>query len=441
MRQLKKSQYAFFVKKENGNYISYSSLSGSAIRFSDQKYIEMLEAILNQDIIEYEDNDFFETLLKHRILIDESIDEKLSVRMLYEEKVIRSNLLDIMLVVTRECNFRCVYCGQPHISQRMDFETYEAVLKFVKNQILLHNYKKVRVSFFGGEPLLEVDNICIFLEKLRDMLNCLSTEENTIEYEAGMSTNGYLLTPQNFEKLTDLKCVFYQISIDGMPEVHDKMRPLVSGKGTWQRIIDNISYMIKSEKLFNITLRTNFNSDVAESLLLFYEFVGLNFKDERINIYYETIKNQGNEFTPEILTGIEEVVFDIDIAGIVKSNNLRCGNATSRLLPSGWVCYASKPNFFVFDSKNQILKCSHVLDSDSNVIGKLHQDGTFDFYETTYQKWVYNDYLFIEKCQKCKALPLCFGKRCPNSLISYGNVGCNVDMVEVEIEGLLNSYF
>lgn len=41
MRQLRKSKYAFFVKKENGNYIVYSSLSGAVIVFNENKYIKM----------------------------------------------------------------------------------------------------------------------------------------------------------------------------------------------------------------------------------------------------------------------------------------------------------------------------------------------------------------------------------------------------------------
>lgn len=31
MKKLRKSKYAFFVKKENGNYIVYSSMSGAVI--------------------------------------------------------------------------------------------------------------------------------------------------------------------------------------------------------------------------------------------------------------------------------------------------------------------------------------------------------------------------------------------------------------------------
>lgn len=226
-----------------------------------------------------------------------------------------------------------------------------------------------------------------------------------------------------------------------MPYTHDKMRPLVSGNSTWKKIMDNLSYMVSTEEKFNVTLRTNFNTDVAESLVEFYEYISTNLNDKRINIYYETIKNQGNENTPEILSGIEELVFDVDIAQLIKKNNLICTNSTTRLLPCSRVCYASRPNYFIFDEKSQILKCSYALDSTDNVIGVLNRDGTFSFNETNYLRWVYKDYLSSEKCQQCKALPLCFGKRCPKSVIETGEMHCNIEMIQAEIEGLLDSYY
>lgn len=53
MRTLKKSKYSFFVRKENGSFIVYSSLSGAVILFHEERYINMLNDILNKDLIEY----------------------------------------------------------------------------------------------------------------------------------------------------------------------------------------------------------------------------------------------------------------------------------------------------------------------------------------------------------------------------------------------------
>lgn len=443
MRKLKKSKFAFFVKKENGNYIVYTSMSGAVIVFNKENYIKMLEDVLGKDVFDYHDNDFFNLMLDKKVFVDDFVDEDLMVRGMYEEQVIRANTLEIMLIVTRQCNFRCVYCGQPHLNKNMDIKTYDSILKFIENQINTYGYSSVYVTFFGGEPLIASEEICSFLEKLQNLLLKLSTAQRIFTYKAGMSTNGYLLTPQLFERLAKLKCNFYQISIDGMPDTHDKLRPLVFGEPTWQKIIDNLSYMVSSDKEFTVQLRTNFNVDVAESLVEFYHFVSKNLKDTRINIYYETIKNQGNEKTPDTICGIEELVFDVDIAQIIRENNLICNNCTTRLMPCSRICYASKPNYYIFDEKNQILKCSFALDAPNtnNIIGTLDDNGCFIENKDNYYNWVYKDYLSSDKCKKCKILPLCFGKRCPKALIQFGEMQCNTDIIHAEIEGLLDSYY
>lgn len=441
MRKIRKSKFALFVKKDNGNYVVYSSMSGAVIVFNQELYVKMLEDVIKKDIFEYQDNDFFNLMLDKKIFIDDYVNEDLMVRGMYEEQIVRSHSLELMLIVTRQCNFRCIYCGQPHLDEKMNEAIYDSILNFIKEQILKHGYTNVYVTFFGGEPLIEFNNICSFLQKLRKTISDMNKSGTRITFEAGMSTNGYLLTPKRFEQLTDLNCNFYQISIDGMPNTHDNLRPLVSGKPTWQRIIDNMNYMVSTDKHFTVLLRTNFNADVAESLVDFYKYVGDEINDKRIHIYYETIKNQGNEKTPDTICGIEELVLDIDIAQIIRENSLTCVNATNKLLPCSKVCYASKPNFFVIDEKTQILKCSFALDDPNNVIGVLDKEGKYNPNKYNYYNWVYRDYLTSEKCKSCKALPLCFGKRCPKALIQLGEMQCNTDIIQAEIEGLLDSYF
>lgn len=437
--KLKKSRYAIFLEKEDGSYIAYSTLSGAIIVFTEPSYINRLKKIISQEVIINNSNDDIIYMLKSKnFYISTFSDENLLVRNMYEESIVRSSLLDLMLIVTRQCNFRCTYCGQPHKNKVMNAETYRAIIKFVRNQISMRGYRKVRVTFFGGEPLLEFDNIITFLSDLRDML---SSEFQDIQYEAGMSTNAYLLSPERFNALADLNCNFYQISIDGMDYTHDKTRPLINGKGTWQTIIDNMKYMITTDKTFKISLRTNYNADVADSLINFYKYVNENLNDKRISIYYETIKNQGNDKTPTILSEVEGLLLNIEIIGIIKEQNLSCINVSSRNMPCSRVCYASKPNYFIFDERKQILKCSFALDDKNNCIGLLKNDGTYDCNNEIYSQWVYSDYLTSSKCKECLALPLCFGKRCPKTRIAYGDMNCNLEIIESELEETIRKYY
>lgn len=100
----------------------------------------------------------------------------------------------------------------------------------LKNQQFISKFRdrRVDIGFFGGEPLLRSGWIASLLSKTGGGIRSSAT------------TNGYLLTPDLFRKLLPLGLRTYQITLDGLPEDHDRMRILFNGKGTWQRTYDNI---------------------------------------------------------------------------------------------------------------------------------------------------------------------------------------------------------
>ena len=162
---LKHSKYTFYVKKDNDTYIVYSSFSGAIIRLSDRVLINRLMELINSPTVAYNENDeLIKSLVKQGILVDSDTDEFLSVRLLLEESIVRTNTLGVMIIITKQCNFRCSYCGQPHENKAVDSLSLRAIHNFIINQVDSSGYKNVNFSFFGGEPLLEVDKISTFLE-------------------------------------------------------------------------------------------------------------------------------------------------------------------------------------------------------------------------------------------------------------------------------------
>lgn len=337
-----------------------------------------------------------------------------------------------MLIVTRQCNFRCNYCGQQHEDKIMASEVYDYVLSLIEKKITKREYSSVSISFFGGEPLLAYNNIVKFLRKL----NKLSIKYS-FKYDSGMTTNAYLLTPNRFDTLVKLGCDSYQITVDGMDYIHNKNRHLRNYHPTWQKIIDNLKYMISTDYDFCISLRTNFNEDFLESADTFYEFVKNNLNDHRIEIYFETIKNHGNENTPNTLDTIGGIVAESEIAHILKSKNLHCSNIFAK--PCNYVCKASNPNFYVIDFDATLKKCSHLLDIEDNTVGYLDFNGKINIDEILLSKWNFSDYLSVDTCSDCKLHPLCFGKRCPIDLVK-GCFWCEKSVKETNLLELLRAY-
>ncbi|TWH59054.1 uncharacterized protein DesLBE_3422 [Desulfitobacterium sp. LBE] len=139
----------------------------------------------------------------------------------------------ICLHVAHDCNLRCNYCfagtgafgGQRGL---MDVATGKQAIDFVL-EASAHR-KHCEVDFFGGEPLL---NYQMVKEVVRYGKEAAQAKGKTIKFT--ITTNGVLLSEeiQNFLDQEDISVV---LSIDGRPEVHDRMRPYANGQGSYAQV-------------------------------------------------------------------------------------------------------------------------------------------------------------------------------------------------------------
>ena len=433
---LVKSMYAYFIEKDDGTYIVYSTFNGAVITFTEPEWIERLMTVIENEIIEdNEEDELIVTLKNRKILIDPETDELLLVRMLYEENIIRKDNLHLIMHVSKNCNFNCIYCGQDHENIKMNEETYNATLKFIEVHVKQNRCDKLSISFMGGEPLLEYKQVCSFVEKLKEAFPALPLSLH-------FTTNAYLLTPERFEKLSSLADITYQITMDGSKEIHDRYRPSSSGKGTWDKILENIRYMLSTKHNFAIILRSNINNEVIDALPEFYDYIKAQFPNEpRIALWFTPIKYYGNALTPDLLTNDEEITSTGHIAGLIKNTGFNCFNLINNN-PCMQACSASKPNNYNITYDGKVEKCEFVIGEDYNKIGDLSNNGMIEkANEEVYAKWVYSDFLTEQQCQSCRLLPFCFGKRCPKGKIVDGSLYCNSDDLEQKmLELLKNTY-
>ena len=113
--------------------------------------------------------------------------------------------------------------------------TVNNIKKFVSNE--LHKHSKLTVAWFGGEPLLAMDIIEDLSLYFLDI--CAKLKK---PYFSMMTTNGYLLTPKNIDKLKKCHITGYQITLDGLSNTHNRQRVGINGNGTWEQIISNLIY-------------------------------------------------------------------------------------------------------------------------------------------------------------------------------------------------------
>ncbi|MEU8076085.1 radical SAM protein [Catellatospora citrea] len=154
------------------------------------------------------------------------------------------DIYGLTVLTSTSCNLGCGYCFQ-NVHQaaegdyapdriplrRLTTEGIDSILAFTDRMMSRAGMSKLKILLFGGEPLLNIP-AC---------LNLLERAQNRGLVEAGIVTNGVLLTPELAARLTELKLRLVQITFDGDRNTHDRIRTTRNGRGTFDQILTNVS--------------------------------------------------------------------------------------------------------------------------------------------------------------------------------------------------------
>lgn len=169
--------------------------------------------------------------------------------------------LSSIIYLTNNCELDCTHCFVKNKSKTINLE-YNKLVEVLED---FHSNNVYMVAFTGGDPHL-YPNLIDILNKTYDLgmlpllgISGIGIDEDFI----------YKLS------LCNLGCI--QISIDGS---NDEINSLIRGKGTFDKIINNINLMNKYNIRVNIATcihKDNFN-DYKNILNLFKELGAYNIK-------------------------------------------------------------------------------------------------------------------------------------------------------------------
>ena len=171
---------------------------------------------------------------------------------LYREPELR----ELFLELTLRCNERCFHCGSRCESDAevgMPAEKYLEVLSDVRDHF---GTKGIRISITGGEPLMR-----------RDFFEIMGAAHE-MGFSWGMTSNGTLITPGVARKLRETGMRTISVSIDGLPETHDRLRGLPGG---WKLAMAGVENLIAEGGFGHIQVTTVFNHGNIGELDALYE--------------------------------------------------------------------------------------------------------------------------------------------------------------------------
>ncbi len=356
---------------------------------------------------------FADGLKQGGFVLDDAADELKILKFAYNSNKYNRMGISFTVAPTLRCNFACTYCyEQAGKNERRDGQNAfmpgivrEELLRFIDQAA--KTVKGVHITWYGGEPLLGREIIFDLSRKI-----IAAAEENKIAYSAGMITNGYLIAgdPDLVRELKDSRIKFFQITLDGPPDTHNRRRMLKSGSGpTFRRILEGVKLLAANEA--EVSLRINVDrSNMEEALKLLDLLEENSLKNVSVHLGRVSADTEGCKSIESSCASMEEfAVLNRTFNETLRQRGFRTGQTPC--YPSiAQSCGAIRMNAFVIDPDGDMYKCwSEIGDKQArigNIAGFRQRGKNERMREIRWLTWEPFEY---EDCLACKVLPICMG--------------------------------
>lgn len=380
--------------------IIFNALSKKILRVKNKK---VQDVIKNSDFSSLDAN-LQERFKEYGFLVPFTDDEEAKAS-LFNYDQMYDNTLQLTIMPTEECNFRCEYCYETFPTGVLSSANQENLLKWLQKNI--HQYKCVKVNWFGGEPLLVSELISELSDKMMRICHT-----NGIPYMAAITTNGFLLTVDTFKQMLKARVLTYQVTLDGLKEQHDQLRHLKNRGPTFDHILNNlrdIRDLIHSQ-VFSIQIRTNVTTSMIPHMKEYLELLHHEFgKDKRFSMYFRPVGDWGGDRVKEIKSNLST---DIDyILNVVTNSGYKLNVSPYINLLMDGMCSAGSRNSFVIRASGRVNKCTMLLGENENDIGFINNQGLMELDISRLAKWMH--FRTSDTCNQCSKRPSCNERTCP----------------------------
>ena len=251
----------------------------------------------------------FDLLCENGFIVKDRASERRALDEYFTQVTGNPYELNITVLTTLQCNFACDYCYQGDhgdynkFAEKMSLETAGKIAAWIEREMDRQHPKELALTFFGGEPLL---NLPVVYEMSARLWR--ETQKRDVELKIKIITNGLLLTEEVVDRLKPYGLVGVKITLDGDRDTHNRMRPLRGGQGTFDRIIENIR---KVADRCNIAIGGNFDETSVDSYPGLLDFLReQEFADKLVKVNFKPIIRASEPAKPKGMFSLTPVGAD-----------------------------------------------------------------------------------------------------------------------------------
>lgn len=342
-------------------------------------------------------------LKHHGFVVDEDYDEMGTLLGKERDALIHNDADTVSITVLPGlgCNYRCEWCFElPYrdSAEAMGPETQAAVADYARRMLRENeNANRLHVNWFGGEPLLYLEQIGNLTRLLMDVC-----ADAGVEYSASMITNGLLLIPTTADMLVNDCCVLkFQITLDPSPSPYAYAKVRKTREDALNRVVDNISYACDLARV-SVRINVDAGSSRSDALMLVDVLLGERDLEGKVNLYVAPIRDGSPQHreTFRFAAQLEEEIIDY----CHKAYPTQAFSAL-RLPPLRRTnCALVAGSSIVVGPRGDIYKCEQMAGKGLGSFAHVNDSDT--------ERCLRNNPLILdheEKCLSCPFFPLCHG--------------------------------
>jgi len=233
--------------------------------------VELLDRVEGYEPASDTERETIEQLTANGFVVTNRAKEREDLKSFFREVREGTETLKITVLTTLQCNFACDYCIQGDhgdynkSAAKMSMEMAARLENWVESRLDTLAPERLVLTFFGGEPLLNMPVLYYLAEELHQ-----ACAARGVTLVISIITNGLLLTREMVERLNPLGLTGIKITLDGDREAHNKSRPLRGGQGTFDKIVANMRAVAD---LTRLAVGGNFEMDTADSYPALLDFL------------------------------------------------------------------------------------------------------------------------------------------------------------------------